>query len=124
MNRPRTFTLLSLLALVLCMGGLVISWTTISGKSSDSQLLLAAVSFAYAAAAAATAIGLWRCQKWVVVALRIWVATFLTFIFAFIYSYSSMFTDSMLGIIGFLLFVAAISFLMDKQVRNKLAVST
>ena len=123
MNRSRTFTLLSLLSLLLSIGGLAVSWVTISGSGGDSQTPLAVISFIYAVAAVATAIGLWRCRKWVVLTFRIWVAAFLAYVLAFIYSYSSMFADSMLAIIGFILFVVAISFLMDKYVRNKLSVT-
>ena len=120
MNRPRTFTLLSLLSLLLSIGGLAASIATISGSGGDSQIPLAVISFIYSVAAAATTIGLWRCRKWVVLAFRIWVATFLAYLLTFIYSYNSMFADSMLAIIGFLFFVAAISFLLDKHVRTKL----
>jgi len=124
MNRPRTFTLLSILSLVLFFGGLAASWATISGSGDYSRIPLAGLLFCYALAALANAVGLWRCQKWAALALRIWVATFLAYVLAFIYAYSSMFADSMWAIVGLLIFVAVIAILLDKHVRSKFAAMT
>jgi hypothetical protein len=124
MNRPGTFTLLSILSLLLSIGGLAASWANLNGSGGVSSIVLGAVSFAYAIAAAATAIGLWQCRNWVVPALRIWVAVFFIFVLSFVYSYSSMFIDSVWAIIGFLVFVAVLTIFLDKYVRRKLAVAT
>jgi hypothetical protein len=124
MNRPGTFTLLSILSLLLSIGGLAASWANLNGSGGVSSIVLGAVSFAYAIAAAATAIGLWRCRNWVVPAFRIWVAVFVIFLLSFVYFYSSMFVDSVWAIIGFLVFVAVLTVFLDKYVRRKLAVAT
>jgi hypothetical protein len=124
MNRPGTFTLFSILSFLLALGGIAASWANLTGSSGASSIALGLISFAYAIAAAATAIGLWWCKQWAALAFRVWAATFVFFLLAFVYSYKSMFVDSILTVIGFLLLVVVISVMLDKYVRRKIAVAT
>jgi hypothetical protein len=124
MNRPGTFTLLSILSFLLAFGGLAASWTNLAGSNDTSSIVLGLISFAYAIAATATAIGLWWCKKWTALAFRVWAITFVFFVLAFVYFYKSMFVDSLLAVIGFLLLVVVISVMLDKYVRRKIAVAT
>ena len=124
MNRPGTFTLLSILSFLLAFGGLAASWANITGSSDTSSIALGLISFAYAIAAAATAIGLWWCKKWTALAFRVWAVTFVFFVLAFVYFYKSMFVDSLLAVIGLLILVVVISVMLDKHVRRKIAVAT
>jgi hypothetical protein len=124
MNRPGTFTLFSILSFLLALGGIAASWANLTGSSGASSIALGLISFAYAIAAAATAIGLWWCKQWAALAFRVWAATFVFFLLAFVYSYKSMFVDSLLAVIGLLLLVVVISVMFDKYVRRKIAVAT
>ena len=124
MSRPGTLTLLSILSFLLAFGGLAASWANLTGSGGTSAIALGLVSFAYAIAAAATASGLWWCKKWTALAFRVWAVTFVIFILAFVYFYKSMFVDSLLAVIGFLILVVFISVMLDKHVRSKIAVAT
>jgi hypothetical protein len=124
MNRPGTFTLLSILSFLLAVGGFAASVANFIGSSDTSAIALGLISFAYAIAAAATAIGLWWCKKWTALAFRVWAITFVFFVLAFVYFYKSMFVDSLLAVIGLLLLVVVISVMLDKYIRRKIAVAT
>ena len=124
MNRPATFTLLSILSFLLAFGGLAASWANLSGSGDASSIALGLISFAYAIAAAATAVGLWGCKKWTALAFRVWTVTFVFFVLAFVYFFKSMFVDSLLAVIGFLVLVVVVSVMLDKYVRRKIAVAT
>jgi hypothetical protein len=124
MNRPGTLTLLSILSFLLAFGGLAASWSNLTGAGDTSAIALGLISFAYAIAAAATASGLWWRKKWTALAFRVWAVTFIIFVLAFVYFYKSMFVDSLLAVIGFLILVVFISVMLDRHVRSKIAVAT
>jgi hypothetical protein len=124
MNRPGTFTLLSIISFLLTFGGLAVAWANLTGSTDTASIALGLIASAYAIAAATTAIGLWWCKKWTALAFRVWAITFVFFVLAFVYFYKSMFVDSLLAVTGFLLLVVVISVMLDKYVRRKLPVAT
>jgi hypothetical protein len=119
MKRPVGFTVLSLVTGVSTINGIAGSWGMLSGAFGDFPLILGVILLCYGLAAGATTIALWRCQLWALPAMRAWMALFFIFILTFVYQFNSMFLDSFVGLAGFLLFIAALFFLLDRYVRRK-----
>ena len=112
---------------------LVLGWLTLAGVANGAILLqgrfgpllpewMASIAFAYALTAAASAIGLWKMRKWGLRALRTWMAVVVGFFVCFILVVpEGVVLGGYVGGALFLLFVAAVLYLLDQYVSTRLA---
>jgi hypothetical protein len=121
MKRPVGFTIIAILLGIVAIAGISSAWGMLSGALGDMPLALGIIALVFGIAAAATAVGLWRLDAWVITALRIWMAAFFIFVVTFVYLSLSMFRDSLPGLAGFLVFLAILFALLDRYVRRKYA---
>ena len=124
MKRPGGFTFFSLLMGLLAIAGLANGGLMLSGSFGELPTILGLLAFAYGIAAAFGAVTLWRFQKPAIIAVRSWMAICLIFILAFVFSFGSMFSESLIGLSGFILFLVIVFFFIDRYVCNKFKIAT
>ncbi len=74
MRRPRGFTVLAVLLVLLAISGLVNAWWAMSDNPFEWRrpVLAASNGIVYALTALATAVGLWICARWALAAYAVW----------------------------------------------------
>ena len=121
-KRPLGITLFSLAMGWLSFAGLANAATTLLVKGSPFPGYFAIFALAYALAAGATAVGLWRRKAWTLIAFRLWMGTCGIFMatFAFLLGLAAVGAEVWPGLLAFLAFVLFIFWLLDRYIRARL----